>query len=162
MALAQPRFQQSGELHIAGLSRLYPRDQLAAIPDQWNKLASQLPYVQGRNSPDSYGVWYDVLSGGGKPMLYLTGVSIGAFAPVHSGFTRSTIAPQRYAVFAHGGELSAIRETIEAIFSQWLPTSGYSHYRQNDQAPDLIERYIEAAEGGKVGAVEIWLPVEKK
>jgi AraC family transcriptional regulator len=160
--LAQPRFEQSGELHIAGLSRLYPRDKLAAIPEQWNKLVTQLQFVQGRVGGDTYGLWYDVLSGGDKPMLYVTGVRVGAFAPIHPGFTYYMIAPLSCAVFTHQGDVSTIRQTVEAIFSQWLPSSGYAHYRQNAEAPDFFERYIEAAGGGKVGAIEIWAPVKKK
>lgn len=161
MALAAPRFEQSGELHIAGLSKLYPRDKLNLIPNQWNQLALQMQFFTGRVGKDTYGVWFDVLKPGGGPMLYATGVQVGAFAPIHPGFTYYMIAPQQYAVFEHQGDVSTIRQTVDAIFSQWLPSSGYTHHRQNAEAPDFIERYIEAAEGGKVGKVEIWLPVKK-
>lgn len=162
MALAQPRFEQSGELHVAGLSKGYQRNQLDGIPDQWNRLVAQLPFFQGRVGGDTYGVWSDVLNGGGKPMQYLTGVRIGAFAPIPQGCTYLMMAPLPCAVFTHQGDVSTIRQTMDEIFSQWLPSSGYTHFRQNADAPDFFERYIEAAEGGKVGKVEIWVPVQKK
>jgi predicted transcriptional regulator YdeE len=162
VALAQPRIEQSGELHIAGLSMRYPRNQMAGIPDQWNRFATQLQFVQGRVGGDTYGAWYDVLTGGAKPMTYVTGVKVGAFAPIAAGFTYYMIVPQQYAVFTHQGDASTIRSTVDAIFSQWLASAAYTHYRQNADAPDFIERYIEAAEGGKVGKVEIWVPVQKK
>ncbi len=159
--LSAPRFEQSGELQIAGLSKLYPRDKLSAIPDQWNSLALQLQFISGRVGPYTYGVWYDVLTGGGQPMTYVTGVRVGAFAPIHPSLSRVVIPAQQYAVFRHQGPLPEIRRTIDAIFSQWLPQSGYSHYRHAEQAPDFLERYAESAEGGSVAEVEIWTPVTK-
>lgn len=160
-ALAQPRFEQSGEIQIAGLARRYPRDKLSLIPDQWNKLATQLQFITGRVGPHTYGVWYDVLKGGGEPMRYVTGVKVGAFAPIHPDFSRAIIPPQQYAVFRHQGELTEIRRTVDAIFSQWLPGSGYKHYRHTEDAPDFFERYAEGAGGGRPGEVEIWTPVTK-
>lgn len=160
-SLAAPRFEQSGELHIAGLAKRYPRDKLALIPDQWNALSLQVQFVTGRVGNHTYGVWYDVLKGGGAPMLYVTGVKVGAFAPIHPSLTQVIIPAQQYAVFRHQGALNEIRTTIDAIFSQWLPSSGYSHSVPMENAPDFIERYTESAQGGSVGEVEIWLPVKK-
>lgn len=160
MALAQPRFEQSGEIHIAGLSQRYARDKLSEIPSQWNLFATQLHAAAGRLDANTYGVWYDVLGGGG-PMLYVTGVRVGAFAPISPGFGQFIIPPQQYAVFRHEGSVADIRQTVDAIFSQWLPKSGYAHRRQSPEAPDFFERYTETAEGGSVDHVEIWLPVQK-
>lgn len=158
--LAPPRFEQSGELHVVGLSKLYPRDKLSLTPNQWNTLALQLQFITGRIDPYTYGLWYDVLTGGGAPMLYATGVRVGAFAPVHPSLSHFIVPPQHYAVFRHQGEISDVRRTVDAIFSQWLPQSGYEHVRPSG-APDFFERYTESAEGGKAGAVEIWTPVKK-
>jgi AraC family transcriptional regulator len=158
--LAPQRFEQLGELHVAGLSKRYPRDKLALIPDQWNTLALQLQFITGRVDRHTYGLWYDVLKSGGEPMLYATGVRVGAFAPVHPSLSHFIVPPQHYAVFRHQGEIADLRRTVDDIFSQWLPGSGYEHVRRSG-APDFFERYTESAEGGKAGAVEIWAPVKK-
>lgn len=158
MALAPPRFEQSGELHVAGIARAYARDKLDAIPQQWNVLITQLQFIVGRVGNHTYGVWYDVLKNAG-PMLYVTGVHVGDFAPVNPGLSHYVIPAQRYAVFRHEGHVSEIRKTVDAVFSQWLPSSGQTHYRKSPAAPDFLERYTEAPEGGKVGSVEILLPV---
>src|SRR5688572_8079598 len=122
MPLAQPRFEQSGELHVAGLSRRYPRDDFSLIPDQWNMLITQLQFITARVGSHTYGLWFDVFKGG--PMLYVTGVSVGAFAPINPAHSYYMIAPQQYAVFRHQGGVQDIRATVDAVFTQWLPKSG--------------------------------------
>jgi AraC family transcriptional regulator len=138
----------------------YPRDKLASIPNQWNALGTQLQFITGRVDAHTYGVWYDVLKGGGGPMTYATGVRIGAFAPVNPSLSQFIIPAQSYAVFLHQGQVSDIRRTVDAIFSKWLPGSGRAHHRQSDDAPDFFERYTESAQGGSVGVAEIWLPIK--
>ena len=90
------------------------------------------------------------------------GVRVGEFAPVNPSLSMTQVAAQSYAVFSHRGPVAEIRETVAEIGRDWLPRSGYKHFRVDDGAPDFIERYGEGFDP-KAGAgdVEIWLPVAK-
>jgi AraC family transcriptional regulator len=158
--LAEPRFENLGFLALAGLAKRYTPDKLSFIPVQWAELRNQLGYFHGRVGDKSYGVWSDVLSGGGV-FMYFTGVAVGEYAPIHPSLSRIQVEPQRYAVFAHRGPASEIRRTMDAIIGEWLPRSGRQHARPNDQAPDLIEVYGENYDPEKgTGDIEVWLPIK--
>ena len=145
---------------IVGIVRRYSPTTIGQTNTQWSAVQVEAASVTGRVGGESYGVWYDVLKGGGA-FVYLTGVSVGEFAPVHPGLSRAVIPAQRYAVFSHQGGAGDIRQTVDAILSQWLPKSGYRVSHPEQGAPDFIERYsAEFASTGR-GAVEILLPVTK-
>jgi AraC family transcriptional regulator len=95
---------------------------------------SEAAAVTGRVGGETYGVWYDVLKGGGD-FAYLTGVSVGEFAPVHPGLGRAIIPAQRYAAFTHAGNAGDLRQTVDAILTQWLPKSGFRVSHPQEGAP---------------------------
>jgi len=66
------------------------------------------------------------------------------------------VAPQRYAVFEHRGDLSTLHQTFYSIWNRWLPESGF----KAADAPEF-ERYSEDFNVVKgTGVVEIWLPLQ--
>jgi AraC family transcriptional regulator len=68
-----------------------------------------------------------------------------------------SLAPHRYAVFAHAGHISAIGRSWMDIYETWLPRSG----RELADAPSF-ERYGEAFDPKvAIGNVEIWIPVKR-
>ena len=160
MALGQPRFVDMGPLTIAGLMRRYTPDTLSQLPTQWSALQGEVGGVVGRIGGDVYGVWYDVLKGG-RDFGYLAGAPVGEFAPIHPGLSRAFIPAQRYAVFLHQGHVSEIRSTMDAVLSQWLPSSGRRVAHFNEAAPDFVEHYSEEFAKTRAGPIDIWLPIEK-
>ena len=61
---------------------------------------------------------------------------------------------RRWARVTHSGHISTIRSTIQAIFDQWLPQSGYTQAEQIN----FVEYYgpdFNAAAG--LGTCEIWI-----
>lgn len=63
-----------------------------------------------------------------------------------------------YAIFRAFGPPTMLPQMFDAIYEQWLPTSGYAV----DGHP-VIERYPEDPRYGPDGmATEIWAPVQKK
>lgn len=158
--LAQPRFVDRGALTVAGFFRDYKPDGLGQIPLQWNALQQQLQLVSGRVGGDAFGVWYGVLNGGGA-FHYLSGVAVGEYAPVHPQFSRASIAAQHYAVFEHRGSPQEIRKTMDAILGQWLPKSGRTLVRGDENTPDFFERYSEEFNSTGSGQIEIWVPIQK-
>lgn len=158
--LAQPRFIDPGSLTIGGVGRRYTPATLAEIPNQWVETQALVSSSTGRIGGEAYGVWYDLLKGGGA-FTYLSGVRFGEFAPIHNGFTRAIVGSLHYAAFTHQGPHTELRRTIDAILTQWLPSSGREVATGADQ-PDFIERYSEEFNQTGAGPIEIWLPIKKK
>jgi predicted transcriptional regulator YdeE len=159
-ALAPSRFIDSDTLTIAGLIRRYTSETLSKLPEQWAEVQSKLASAVGRVDGDAYGVWYDVLKGGGS-FSYVAGVRFGEFAPVHAEFTRVVLARLHYAVFVHTAHVTELRRTVDAILTQWLPTSGRELSTVPGQ-PDFLERYTEEFNRTGAGPIEIWLPIKKR
>jgi len=87
---------------------------------------------------------------------YLAGVEVSSFAGLPAELTQLTVAPQRYAVFAHGGHISEISRTWMDIFNVWLPQSGCEL-----AAAPSFECYGEAFDPEvAIGNVEIWIAVK--
>jgi AraC family transcriptional regulator len=149
-----PRFENDGELLIAGLSGRFGahnRDQIPALWMRWG------PHYFGRTPGQvdrkSYGVCSNM---DGKGNLdYLVGVEVTSFDGLPAELTQMTLAPQRYAVFAHQGHVSAISATWMDIFDKWLPKSGC----ELAAAPSFECYDKEFDPATPIGHVEIWVPV---
>lgn len=151
--LAAPRFVDGAAMLIAGLCRRYEYGALDGIPGQWQRLAPHIGHI-GSEVGDgaTYGVCVNADAGG---FDYICGVEVRDFSDTAPQMTRLRVPPQRYAVFRHGGHLSGIRATMNAIMGDWLAGSAWEIA---DAA--LLERYgpeFDPVSGN--GGVEIWVPV---
>lgn len=158
--LTAPRFESKPAMLIAGISKRYTADGLNLIPNHWYELQSRLGLLSGSVGGDAFGLWYGLLNGGGQ-FTYLAGLSMGEFAPIHPDFSRARIAPLHYAVFVHQGPYLELRSTVNAILTQWLPTSG-QEMAAVEGRPDVIERYTERFNETGDGPIELWVPIQKK
>ena len=78
-------------------------------------------------------------------------------ARLPAGFTHILIPAQRYAVFTHKQHVSSIPQTIETIWSKWLPESGVDAA----ESP-AFERYTEEFNPQTgMGGMEIWVPLKQ-
>lgn len=152
--LNEPRHELLGSLTIIGLSRHYPFDKVGGIPDQWQTFAPMIPRIRAdaARAPTTYGVIYN---GGDDSFDYLSGVALAPGTSSPENLVRLDIAPRSYLVFTHAGHVATLRDTCNAIWSDWLPGSDQSIV----EAP-WFERYgagfdPHTGEGG----VEIWIPV---
>lgn len=152
--LADPHTENPGVLQIAGISRHYLFDTVAGIPDQWQTFVPLIPRISGDPAPTTYGVIYN---GGDDSFDYLTGIELPAGKEPPANVVRLTLAPQTYLVFHHSGHVAALRETCNAIWSEWLPASGHLPA----QAP-WFERYGDSfdPQTGE-GGLDVWIPVLK-
>ncbi len=150
--LAEPRLERLGALHLAGISRFYPFEQVAGIPDQWQSFAPLIPQITTAPKPTTYGAIYN---GSDNSFDYLTGVELPAGKDAPQNMVRLTVTPQSYLVFEHPGHVSGLRETCNAIWADWLPGSGKSVV----EAP-WFERYGTAFDPMTgAGGLEVWIPV---
>ena len=150
--LVEPRFERLETLHIAGISRHYPFEAVAGIPDQWQSFLPLIPRLTDDTDPVTYGVIYN---GGDDSFDYLAGVELPRGKTTPETAVCLTLSPQAYLVFHHPGHVATLRETCSAIWSVWLPAAG----RTAVEAP-WFERYGEAFDPRTgEGGLEIWIPV---
>jgi AraC family transcriptional regulator len=151
--IATPRFLTSKAMLVAGLSERVSQDNAAGIPGLWQRFHQYLQNLPGRIGPVAYGVCCNGDDAGNFD--YIAGVEVGDFSDLPREFSRIRIPEQRYAVFTHGDHVSTIRRTINTIWNQWLPSSGY----KMADAP-TFERYDEKFDPvtGN-GGFEIWVPI---
>ncbi|MBN9361716.1 MULTISPECIES: AraC family transcriptional regulator [unclassified Devosia] len=155
--LCAPRIENRPPMRIAGLLARHVMNGDAAIPAQWQRFN---PYV-GNVPGEVPGVYYG-LSGRYFPQTgeceYMAGMEVRETAELPREFTLITVPAQRYARLSHRGHITTIRSTIEAIFAQWLPTSGY---RKKHAPWSFIEYYgPDFNEHTGLGTVEIWIALE--
>jgi len=152
--LEPPRFEQTREMHIAGINETYTFATRDKIPAQWSRFAPQIAKLAGRVGDASYGICWHYKPGVGFD--YLTGVEVRGGNEMPKDFIQVHIPAGRHAVFTHRGRVSSIAETLEAIWTKWLPNSGM----QVADSPSF-ERYgKEFDPTGGMGRFEIWLPVK--
>jgi AraC family transcriptional regulator len=149
-----PRFENGRPLLIVGLSERYTCESSKAIPAQWQRFAPHIDNIPGQIGKVAYGVRCNSDEAGNFD--YVCGVEVSDFSDVPAEFARLRIAPQRYAVFLHREHISAIRRTMNTIWSKWLPESGH----EAADAPDF-ERYGEEFDPKTGnGGLEIWVPIK--
>ncbi|NYH25221.1 AraC family transcriptional regulator [Paraburkholderia bryophila] len=152
--IAEPRFEMSERLLIAGIGGRFTFETNEGIPALWQTFN---PYVG--NLPDqvscvTYGVCCNADGEGGFD--YIAGVQVRSPDRLPASFRCVEIEPQRYAVFEHKGHIATLHETVHSIWNKWLPESGM----EAAEAPEF-ERYSEDFDPcAGTGVLEIWLPVK--
>jgi AraC family transcriptional regulator len=87
---------------------------------------------------------------------YVTAAGVRKFGAAPKGLVNLTLAPATYAVFAHDGHVTQIRQTYRAIWNDWFPSSG----RAPAEAPGF-ERHNETFDPRTGnGGCTIWLPIK--
>ena len=150
-----PRFESGRAMQIAGLGGCFGNHNRAQIPALWQRFGPQyFGRVPGQVDRKSYGVCWNMDEAGNVD--YLAGVEVWSLAGLPAELMQLTIAPQRYAVFTHGGHVSEISRAWMDIFDDWLPRSGCEV-----AAAPSFECYSEAFDPIAIGNVEIWIAVKE-
>jgi AraC family transcriptional regulator len=153
--LDEPRFDSTPAMMMAGLQQTYNYGANAGIPSQWQRFNAHDGSISGQVGNAAYGICTQEEGQDGS-FQYMTAVQVRDTDELPEGFERLKLPAQTYAIFAHRGHISGIQATCNAIFTEWLPSSGYKHAG----LPDLMERYDERFDPRTgMGLTEIWLPV---
>lgn len=152
--LEPARFEVGKPLLVAGLGERYDWETSRATPAQWQRFVPHLGSIPCQIGRATFGVSCNGDDEGNFD--YIAGVEVADFSGLPAGFSRVRIGPHKYAVFCHRDHISAIRRTVNTIWSKWLPDSGY----KVADAPNF-ERFGEAFDPrtGMCG-FEIWIPIE--
>lgn len=149
--LAEPVIQHRPAMRIAGLMDRHEMTPNNTIPAQWQRFQAYIGNVPGAVPGAAYGV---VADADDSSCEYMCGLEIGPTAELPPEFKLLDLPARRYARLAHRGHISTIRSTIQAIYGDWLPNSGY---RQADGV-SFIEYYgpdFNPVTG--LGTCEIWI-----
>jgi AraC family transcriptional regulator len=153
MKLKEPRIEKVGELKFVGLKEHVGYNQMQNIAGQWQRFMSG-PYQTIENKVDVPPV--GVTTGSDETGIdYLCAAEVTKFGATPAGLVAVTVAPATYAVFAHDGHVTEIRETYEAIWNDWFPKSG----RTPAQAPGFERHNPSFDPRTGNGGVTIWIPV---
>lgn len=157
--LGEPRLVDGKSLLIAGLRSRYEAGTMDSIPEQWQRFLPHTGKIPQQAGRAAYGVCWQASDG--EAIEYLTGVEVRGFAGLRGEFTVVSIPAQRYAIFSHREHVSRLRETVDAIFNQWLPGSGYDAAIDAAETPAFLERYSEEFDAKTgMGGMEVWVPIQ--
>ena len=154
LGLGAPRFEHAKEIVVAGLNESYTFENRDKIPAQWERFAPKIGKVPGQIGQVSYGVCWNVSPGRG--FEYLSGVEVKDAKGLPAEFATVRLPAREYAVFTHRDNVSAIGNTIDKIWNEWVPQAGL----KVASAP-CFERYTEEFNPKTgMGGMEIWIPLE--
>jgi AraC family transcriptional regulator len=155
--LAPPIFRELAAMLIAGLGQYYTYDARGGIPSQWQRFNVHFGHIPNAVGNAAYGISSSV-AGDDNGFDYMCGVEVSSLDELPEGFTGMRLPARRYAVFWHGDHISRIGSTCGAIYSEWLPNSGY---KVAEGPLMMLERYDQRFDPktGNGGA-EIWIPLQ--
>ena len=151
----EPRMEYGKPLLIAGLRRHFDAPS-NAIAKQWNQFAHYLGNIPGQVGRAAYGLCFLLPKG----LDYLSGVEVSSIDSAPPELTWAMIPAQKYAVFSHNQHVSKLRDTLNAIQQDWLPSSGHMAAEAVSGAPCFFERYGERFDPKTgMGDIEVWIPI---
>lgn len=143
-----PRIETLPALTLAGRGATLDAAPADIVPALWSEVAGAF------QRPGTVG--YGVCLRGDKPG-YFAGCDSRDLDPVPAGWRRLQLPAGRYAVFEHRRPVSAIADTVDAVFQRWLPAAGL---KSADGELIFFERYgpgFDARRGA--GDISLWLPL---
>jgi AraC family transcriptional regulator len=153
LGLGAVRFEDREPCVIAGLNERFSLETLGNIPLLWQRFKPHLGHIPGQKGKTAYGVCWN--PGAGCSFDYLVGVEVDDTAPLPTDFKHLQLAAGRYAVLTHNRHVGLIKQTIDTIWTQWVPDCGL-----RIAAQPWFERYTEAFDPATgLGGIEIWLPL---
>ncbi|HEY5337282.1 MAG TPA: AraC family transcriptional regulator [Rhizomicrobium sp.] len=153
MKLKEPRFEDVGELLFVGLGERRTYGDVKDIPGQWQRFMSG-PCQQIEHRTPSIPVGVSTRDADGE-MVYVCAAEVTRFGKIPDGLMAVTLAPARYAVFAHDGHITALQQTYVAIWNEWFAASDLTPA----EAPGFERHNATFDPRTGNGGVTIWIPV---
>jgi AraC family transcriptional regulator len=152
--LPEPRKEVRGAMTIVGLARRYPYTQNQGIPAQWTEFQAYEGTVG-----EKPGFWFgvcDAFDEAAGTFRYTCGVEVDNPGDIPGELEVLKIEPATYLVFVHAGHISGIKDTMDAIWRQYMPECPF----EADGDAPMFELYDEKFDGRTgLGGIEVWIPV---
>jgi AraC family transcriptional regulator len=132
-----PEIYAQKEMHLVGLRTSFfgtdsEKNNIAEkLPPLWQQFLVRLSEVDNTVGGTCYGVVRQ-LQENSDELEYFCAIEVTAPADIPQGMLAITIPPRTYAKFTHKGAVSLIDNTINYIYSTWLPQSGKRHANTAD------------------------------
>jgi len=132
---------------LIGRSSRFSMAERSKIPAFWQRTAEEIgPRMYGT---ETFGVSFDFEE---EAFRYMVAIESDGDA---EGLERKSLPAGRYAVFEHAGHISGIPNTWNAIFEQWMPSSG----EEIADGPEFEQYEKDFDPEGENGA-SIWIPLK--
>jgi AraC family transcriptional regulator len=159
--LSEPKILNVSGRTLVGINRRYTCETRSGIPGQWATFGQYIGKIPGQLSEMTYGVSHEGTPEGQFDYMCAVEVEETGALPTRSlpaDFSVLRLESQQVAVFRHQGLVHEITATIDAIFFQWIPQSGYSM----GGWVNVIEQYSEDFDPQtNAGWVDIWVPIHR-
>ena len=148
---------------LAGLKRKIPLTP-GAITALWSDFMPQVKFIPQRENSLLYSVQlYDrgTTTENFNPLQPVTkwaAVPVNEKAELPSGLEYKSLEGGLYAVFIHKGVPATFPATMDFIFRNWLPSSGYE-WEAREQFEVMGEKY---RHNDPLSEEEVWIPLRKK
>lgn len=158
VTLSAPVIERRPAMRLAGIMGRHKLPLGPSIPAQWQRFSHYVGNVHGAiGDCSTYGTCGRYFPEDGTTE-YICAMEVGEGAELPPEFDEVVVPAQRYARLTHRGHITTIFSTLDAIFSEWLPSSGY----RKKQAPhSYIEHYGDAFNPRTgLGSLDIWIALE--
>lgn len=155
--MIQPEIREILGFKVVGLQRQTEMGKtMEHLPKLWDQFMSRMSEIKNRTKENvGYGISIssDPMP---KKFTYVAGAEVTDDSEIPDGMTSITIRPGKYVVFTHKGPVARVGETYDAIWKEWLPTSG----KRIDMTAPCLERYDERFKDDDNSVMEILFPLE--
>jgi AraC family transcriptional regulator len=148
------RIVEGSAMLLGGLRRVHTYGGAAeSIPVQWDDFR-QLGTLPGQQGTTTYGVMCgaDPVA---KTFEYMCAAEVESLDALPREYGRMRVPAQRYAVFAHRGPAATLHLTWDAIWSDWIPRSGYQ--LANTPEFEVYDARFDPRTG--TGVIEVWASI---
>ena len=153
------RFEKRDSFLIAGLTQRFTPETMSKIAEIWQRFAPQIGRIPGQAGKVSWGVIANFTNV--EAFDYMAGVELSPGAGLPSHLDVTIIPALTYAVFAHAGHVSGLKQTIDSIWRDWQPHFPHAVKSPRPGIPSLLERYGENfSHKTALGDVEVWVPIQ--
>jgi len=153
-----PRVERREGRILAGMRGRYSMKTAGEIPAQWKQFAPYIGKLEGKVGKAAYGVTAKQIPP--DKFDYVSGVEVTDRERIPAPLMSLTLPAQKYLIFPHRDHLSKLKDTIMAIWGEWLPASNYK-VATEEGVPGMVEYYGEDFDPVTgLGTMELWIPIE--
>jgi len=156
--IESPRAERREGRIIAGMRGRYNMKTASEIPGQWKMFAPYIGKLEGAVGKAAYGVVVQQIPP--DKFDYVSGVEVTDRERVPAPLMSLVVPAYKYLIFPHRDHLSKLKDTISAIWREYLPASNYK-VAEKEGVPSMIEFYGEDFDPVTgMGTMELWIPIE--